>query len=59
MTSFPNRVWEPTANGWATRVATDDDHKRRRVISELVHCRDPKRRDELHNLLAQIQKTNP
>lgn len=27
---FPNRVWEPTNRGWASRAATNSDHERRR-----------------------------
>jgi hypothetical protein len=37
MTSFPERVWEPTGNGlWASREATNDDHKRRRLVAEYL-----------------------
>ena len=27
---FPTRVWEPTPNGWVSRSAELEDHKRRR-----------------------------
>ncbi len=58
MTSFPNRVWEPSSDGdgWITRPPTDNDYARRRVVSQIVHTTDPERLKQLHNLLAKIQK---
>lgn len=35
-TLFPNRVWEPTENGWASREATASDRKHRATIEKFI-----------------------
>jgi len=35
-TLFPNRVWEPTENGWASREATASDQKRRGYVEKFI-----------------------
>ena len=36
ITSFPNRVWEQTRNGWVSREATPQDHSRRAALKRLL-----------------------
>lgn len=31
---FPERVWEPTDNGWTSRPATASDYESRRAVAE-------------------------
>ena len=31
---FPERVWEPTENGWGSRPATSEDQAARREVAD-------------------------
>ena len=35
---FPESVWEPTLNGWASRPRTPEDTKRREALAEELNA---------------------
>ena len=52
-TLFPNRVWQPTGNGWVTREPTAEDHARRKEYREKLRTL----QNPVNKLRAYVEQT--